>query len=125
MRHKNRLKRKARLIFDMILISAVLLGLFSSTYYAFGKPLTLRHAVYRVFNDLVDRYSISDKKLTVVTDNFGWDGSGWSRKQAVQDGKRQIKKLTSVLPEFGQQVDRVEITVTYLKQPVMQSAIDN
>jgi Acyl CoA:acetate/3-ketoacid CoA transferase, alpha subunit len=85
----------------------------------------MRHAVYRVFNDRVDRYSVSNKKLTVVTDNFGWDGSGWSKKQAIRDGKRQIEKLTSVLPEFGQQIDRVEITVTYLKQPVMMQSIDN
>ncbi len=119
------MKRKVRLIFDIIVISAALLGLFSSAYYALGKPLTLHQAVYRVFNDRITYYRLSGKKLTVITDNFGWDGTGWSKKQAIRDGKRQIKKLNKVLPEFDQQVSYIDITVTYLKQPVLRLSIDN
>lgn len=91
-------------------------------YNVLGKPLTLHQAVYRSFNDRVTYYRLSDKKLTVVTDNYGWGGSDWSEKNAVQDGKRQIKKLMSIIPDFSSQVDQMEITVTYLDRPVITSS---
>lgn len=115
-------KHKIRITVDALIISLTLLGLIFSMYNALGEPLTLHHAIYRVFNDRITYYRLSNKKLTIVTDNYGWGGSGWSKNNAIQDGKRQIKKLMSVLPDFSGQVDQVEITVTYLKNPVVTSS---
>jgi hypothetical protein len=109
---------------ETTIMSIVLLGLGFSTYYCLGKPLTLHHAVYRVFNDRITYYHLENKKLTVITDNFGWDGTGWSQGQAIRDGKRQINKLLATLPQFDGQVSQIDVTVTYLKDPVLRNVID-
>jgi hypothetical protein len=89
----------------------------TATYKTFGHPVSLRHAVDRIFDDHVDEYKISGDTLIVRADNIGWDGSEWTEKEAIREGQEQINKLKKYVPRYSKKIERVKVTITYLKQP--------
>lgn len=110
-----------------VLIAFASICLFASSlffaYRVIGKPVSLHHAVNRVFDDRVDYYNLKNGVLTVKSDNFGWDGTGWNVKHARESGNRQIKKLQKVVPKYEPGVKKINVTITYLKRPEINKSI--
>ncbi|WP_028982825.1 hypothetical protein [Sporolactobacillus terrae] len=110
-----------------VLIALTAICLFTSTlffaYRVIGKPVNLHHAVNRVFDDRIDYYNLKNGVLTVKSDNFGWDGTGWSVKHARRNGLRQIEKLQKVVLEYEPGVKKINVTITYLKKPEIKKSI--
>lgn len=117
---------RIRRILDVIIITLFLSFVLFATYNALGKPLTLHHAMTRIFKDRVNEYSIKNRMLIISADEMGWDGSQWTADEAIAEGRRDIFSAFQAVREYDPSIKSVQITVTYLKQPLFtESAMVN
>lgn len=114
-------------VIDLIVACILLLSVSGSLVFAYlilGKPVSLHHNIERIFDNRISYYNLEGDTLTVVADNAGWDGSGWSARFARTEGERQIKALYDTVPEYNDRIKSIHLTITYLDNAIMTQTLN-
>lgn len=111
-------------IIDIIFVSCIFLSILFSVYSCFGRPYNLHAAANRIFDDHMQSYKLRDGALTIRAEDIGWDGTEWTKKEAIQDGHRQIEKLYRTVQSYNPKIKRIEVKIYYLGRQVLQRVIN-
>lgn len=108
------MRTKWRICIDSVIILSVSLFVLLSVYNAFGYPYNLHKAVNRIFDDHIQAYNERGDTLMIRAENTGWDGTEWSRRQAIKNGLQQIHKLEPIVQHYAPNIRKIHVIITYL-----------
>jgi hypothetical protein len=108
------MKIKWRICLDVVIILSVSLSLLLSAYNVIGCPYNLHKAINRIFDDHIQSYNERGDTLTIKAANVGWDGTEWSKGQAIKNGLQQIHKLKPIVQHYAPNIRKIHIIITYL-----------